>query len=99
MEQSLIIKTSFFDDKRRFTLKGEFKLQHVLKMLSNIYPSIPSDHVVLKYQDDEGDMITICNEVEFQDAVKFIGSSNVLNLQVSQAQEPILRDILESLVI
>eukprot|EP00300_Choanocystis_sp_HF-7_P042484 c9238_g1_i1.p1 GENE.c9238_g1_i1~~c9238_g1_i1.p1 ORF type:complete len:439 (+),score=81.52 c9238_g1_i1:29-1318(+) len=63
MNQTLAnVKSSFEGDIRRFKLDGSLERQGLVSKISGLY-GIAAENIVVKYADDEGDLVTIgCDE-------------------------------------
>jgi len=74
------VKLQHDSDIRRFKM-GDIIFDSLLTKVSEVC-ALPTDSVVLKYKDDEGDLVTVTCDDELEEAVQ-MQSGNVLRLIVS----------------
>eukprot|EP00455_Lapot_gusevi_P055940 TRINITY_DN917_c0_g1_i13.p1 TRINITY_DN917_c0_g1~~TRINITY_DN917_c0_g1_i13.p1 ORF type:complete len:495 (-),score=197.23 TRINITY_DN917_c0_g1_i13:88-1572(-) len=79
---AIAIKSNFNNDVRRFTLKPENQNFAVLcSTLRSLYPL--GDSVSIKYEDDEGEFISISSDAELEEAFAVARDLNLKVLKVS----------------
>ncbi|KAG2385794.1 hypothetical protein C9374_002943 [Naegleria lovaniensis] len=81
------IKAKYKDSIRRF--QGiNLTLDQLFQILSiNFHASITRENSLIKYKDDEGDLITTTNEDEWKEALRHF-SSPVLYLEIAEKKQP-----------
>lgn len=79
-EEAVSVKVSYGDDLRRanVTVTAYVALRDLLAQLYELDPAT----VVLKYQDNEGDKITVSSDAEVRDALQFAKEKKILRLFV-----------------
>lgn len=79
-EEAVSVKVSYGDDLRRanVTVTAYVALRDLLAQLFELDPAT----VVLKYQDNEGDKITVSSDAEVREALQFAKEKNILRLFV-----------------
>lgn len=78
-QDEIILKTNYVEkhDIRRVRIKRtEFSLTQLRSLLHKLYAFADEADYLIKYQDDEGDMITISHDLELQEAFRWITSVN-----------------------
>ena len=69
---SITLKTSLNSDIRRFTFSPDSSFQDLQQLLSKLYGKLEEGYFYkVKYQDDEGDYISITNDLELAEAFHF----------------------------
>ena len=82
---SIIIKTHFGGDIRRITFPTKGTYSELITTLEKLYGE-PGELVYqVRYSDDEGDLITVTNDLELTDAIVFTGS-NILRLFIEKVK-------------
>jgi hypothetical protein len=77
---SVILKTSYVNDIRRFRIdKNTFNFSQLYKLLKKLY-DYDSDFII-KYQDDEGDMITMGNDLDLEESFRWNTERNQANTE------------------
>jgi hypothetical protein len=76
IRDSIILKTSYVNDIRRFRIddKSAFNFRKLYNLLQKLYDY--SGDFTIKYQDDEGDMITIGNDLDLVEACRWNSEFN-----------------------
>jgi len=78
-----VLKTNYapIQDLRRFRVHSkQFDYAQLQLMLQQLYDNvINSKHFIVKYQDDDGDLITIANDLDLQEAFRWISEQNRTN--------------------
>jgi len=76
IRDSIILKTSYVNDIRRFRIddKSTFNFRQLYNLLQKLYDY--SREFTIKYQDDEGDMITIGNDLDLVEACRWNSEFN-----------------------
>merc|ERR1719238_17473 len=78
------IKTNFASDLRRFAFPTTGTFQELQNVLSTLYGPLSKKQVFnLQYRDDEGDFITVTNDIELLESFKFGLSGQPLRFTVS----------------
>jgi len=92
---TVVIKASLNEDVRRFTLSSPFTYVRLVEQLYQAYDAKLKTYTtkqtfVIKYRDDENDLITLSNDVELEDAVLIASSLNpkILKLVVDVHTAP-----------
>jgi hypothetical protein len=86
----LIIKVTFKSDVRRISLPMPVSFEALLGQLRGLYNIAPSTLLGVKYQDDEGDLITLGSSLELAEAIRL--SPSALRLQLASF-EPAVADV------
>jgi hypothetical protein len=82
---SVTVKVRLSDDSevRRFTFTGT-SFADLSAVVRQIFSIAPTENPLLKYKDDEGDLISVNSDAELQEALKF-AAGNLLNLVLHKA--------------
>jgi len=79
----VVFKCSFGSENRRFTiLDYEVSFDSLIEKTASVFKLKPSD-VVLKYQDEDGDKVTMSCDEDLQDRMDMVENDGVLKLFVS----------------
>jgi len=65
---SLVLKLKYRDDIRRITVNSDITFGRLVELTCKLYQT--SDQLILKYQDEDNDMITISSDLELFEAMK-----------------------------
>eukprot|EP00455_Lapot_gusevi_P028760 TRINITY_DN307_c0_g1_i2.p1 TRINITY_DN307_c0_g1~~TRINITY_DN307_c0_g1_i2.p1 ORF type:complete len:225 (+),score=39.42 TRINITY_DN307_c0_g1_i2:48-677(+) len=77
---SVSIKCNLNGEVRRFTLK-ESRYEVLKEMVQNIF-RLPADSFVLKYKDDEGELVSLGSDAELEEAIALHSGKKLLYLNV-----------------
>jgi len=84
---SLVLKIKFGDDTRRISLDRAPSFEELVNITKQLFGL--SEEPVVKYEDDEKDLVTIASEIELKEAFAVaLKSSNVLRLFISGRAKP-----------
>jgi DNA repair exonuclease SbcCD ATPase subunit len=86
----LIVKVTFKSDVRRISLPMPVSFDALLVQLRSLYNVSASTLLDVKYQDDEGDLITLGSSLELAEAIRL--SPSTLRLQLTSF-EPAVADV------
>jgi len=85
-QPSITFKAKLGDDLRRWTACGDTTFAEVHQRVSDLF-KIPLDSVVIRYSDDEGDLITMVCDEDLSEAIAVLSAESstkvVLRLQIS----------------
>lgn len=82
---SLVLKISYNDDIRRVSLENTSNFAQLTTIIRNLFKFGPNAELVVKYEDDEKDLVTITSDLELKEAVGLASKTNsVLRLYVSE---------------
>lgn len=88
---SITLKIKFNEDVRRITLDKPTKFAELRTVLSGLFRSLPENYV-LKYVDEEEDLITISSDMELEEAFELAKKSPIkilrLNIHAESASAP-----------
>jgi len=91
MQESIIFKIKFGDEIRRFNYPAGTSWDNFMDKLSIIF-NIEKGNYIVKYEDDDKEMITIDSTAELQEAIRVgnenITSSRCIHLELSKAMSP-----------
>ncbi|KAK4257463.1 hypothetical protein QN277_007047 [Acacia crassicarpa] len=91
-----IVKLVFGEDVRLAELQVNCNLQHLRNVISDRFPSLEA--VLVKYKDEEGDLVTITSDEELRWAETSTGSEGCIRLYIVNAdpkQDPLFEKINE----
>lgn len=91
-----IVKLVFGEDIRYAELQVNCSLQHLREVISDRFPSLGA--VLVKYRDQEGDLVTITSDEELRWAERSAGSDSSIRLYIVAAnpeQDPLFEKINE----
>lgn len=71
----LVIKLQHQNDIRRLTVEKPVQYADLIGLVKSLYSALPSSFL-LKYKDDEGDMITVSTQRELDEAVRLHENTN-----------------------
>jgi hypothetical protein len=80
----LVLKIKFGEDTRRLTVESAPTFDQLVVLLKQLFPNLRSPFSV-KYQDEDGDLITITTDLELKESV------NVSSVTQSSLGAPVLR--------
>jgi predicted lipid-binding transport protein (Tim44 family) len=80
-----LVKISHAEDVRRFQIPLQSTYEVLQDTIKTTFPKLASDFIV-KYTDDEGDVITIANTIELKEALK-LNEGAVLKMNVVSAPQ------------
>jgi len=80
----LVLKIKFGDDTRRLTVESAPSFAQLVTLLKQLFPNLREPFTV-KYQDEDGDFITITTDLELKESV------NVCSVTQSSLGAPVLR--------
>ena len=84
MRSNKILKIEFINDIRRVPyVDGNF--DQLVNLISELY-RIKKSSFKVKYMDDEGDLVTIGSQIEFEAALNFL-NSNLIRLKVQETED------------
>jgi len=69
LEQLLTVKAKYGEELRRFSIPTTSNWQQVLSKITGLF-SVQPDSIVVKYEDDEKEMITIDSDGELNEAIR-----------------------------
>lgn len=75
------IKLSLDDDLRRFAWQHGPDFDALATLISDTYPQVLDSHQI-KYVDDEGDLVTLTNNSEFEEALRSCAGGTILRLHL-----------------
>jgi len=82
---SFPVKISFNDDIRRVSLERNISFEELVHAAKNLFKFAPASEVVIKYEDDEKDIVTVSSDLELKEAVSLSSRfGRVLRLFVSE---------------
>lgn len=87
MNASVKVKISHKSDIRRFTIQSNISYSELHRVISRIYPKLPWGWV-MKYYDDEGDLISITNQQEITEAMEISKDNDLLRLVIDSFAQP-----------
>jgi len=83
-----VIKFVFENDLRRVAVDKPLSVKELNELACSIFRDALPTNFVLKYKDDEGDVLTITNEAEIQEALRLFKDQGILRVMVVPAMEP-----------
>jgi len=87
----LVLKIKFGEDTRRLTVESAPTFDQLVVLLKQLFPNLRAvDTFSVKYQDEDGDLITITTDLELKESV------NVSSVTQSSLGSPVLRLFLTS---
>jgi len=90
-ENKLVIKLTLSDDIRRVSVDSKsLSFPSLLRTIGRIYKALSDDDVknlVIRYQDNEGDWITLESDEEISEALSFVKEDRVLRLTLSPKKQ------------
>jgi len=87
------VKISFNDDIRRVSLEKNITFEELLRTARNTFKFVPTSELIIKYEDDEKDIVTVSSDLELKEAVVLAGKSGkVLRLFVSEKAKAAPKD-------
>ncbi|KAI9117412.1 hypothetical protein K1719_011578 [Acacia pycnantha] len=95
-EAKKVVKLVFGEDIRLTELQFNCNLQHLRKVISDRFPSLGA--VLVKYKDQEGDLVTVTSDEELRWAETSIGSEDCIRLYIVNAdpkKDPLFEKINE----
>lgn len=72
----VVLKISYKDDIRRVTVAEKPSLEALRALVENLFCGTLPAHFLVKYPDDEGDLVTITTERELSEAFAFAGTAD-----------------------
>eukprot|EP01120_Amphizonella_sp_Union-15-10_P011019 TRINITY_DN4572_c0_g2_i1.p1 TRINITY_DN4572_c0_g2~~TRINITY_DN4572_c0_g2_i1.p1 ORF type:complete len:311 (-),score=42.47 TRINITY_DN4572_c0_g2_i1:76-1008(-) len=78
-------KVVFCEEIRRFYLVAP-TFAELIRTLTAILQISPSDRIILKYKDDEEDLVTLSSDIEFETAITLLKPNDLLRLFVTLEQ-------------
>jgi len=82
----LVLKIKFGEDTRRLTVESAPSYDQLIVLLKQLFPNLrDAQNVAVKYQDEDGDLITITTDLELKESV------NVSSVTQSSLGAPVLR--------
>src|SRR5688500_4640456 len=82
MNSNLVIKFKLGEETRRITLKENPTFSQLEELLSQIFPSFSTGFVV-KYLDDDEDLVTVSTDIELHEALNLPTTQNSKVLRLS----------------
>jgi len=92
VQKTYIVKVQYEEDIRRFNFGGS-SFAALKEEIYKRYAFKPHIRAVVKYTDDEGDLITITDDTEFADAVKGALNQGTLRLVLSLAKRKVPKEM------
>jgi hypothetical protein len=88
----ITLKIKLVNDIRRITFQDKPSYDELTKTLQELYSSVDLKQYILKYKDDEGDLVTISSQLDLNEAFSFISevesSHNILRLEFIPNPQP-----------
>lgn len=82
---SFPVKISFNDDIRRVSLANNITFEELVRTARTTFKFPPSSELVVKYEDDEKDIVTVSSDLELKEAISLASKTGrVLRLFVSE---------------
>jgi len=78
----VVLKITYKDDIRRVTVAEKPSLEALRALVENLFCGTLPAHFLLKYPDDEGDLVTITSERELSEAFTFAGTADNALLRI-----------------
>ena len=73
------VKSNLDDYIRRFALPGTADFNALLAHIRSMYNV---NHITIKYQDDDGDLVTISADTDLEEAISMTNSGGVFRVSV-----------------
>jgi len=90
---SFPVKISFTDDIRRVSLEKNITFEDLLRTSRSIFKFPATSELVIKYEDDEKDLVTVSSDLELKEAVSLAGRiGKVLRWFVSEKSKTAPKD-------
>jgi len=90
---SFPVKISFNDDIRRVSLEKNITYEELVRTSRSIFKFSSTSELVIKYEDDEKDIVTVSSDLELKEAVALAGRiGKVLRLFVSEKSNSAPKD-------
>jgi tetratricopeptide (TPR) repeat protein len=86
VESKLVIKISLLDDIRRVSVDPSLNFESLKLTVKRLYKTLTEEEantLIIRYQDDESDWITVSSDEELKEAISLLKSDKVLRLTLS----------------
>jgi len=83
-----VIKLQLQDDIRRVTVENPVSLQELQKLAQSLFADTLPEQFSIKYKDDEGDVITVTNDRELDEAFRIFKEQRILRFILGRTQKP-----------
>jgi len=87
---TISLKFRFGQEVRRISAeKEDLTFQKLTQLLEKIFPtySDEKEEILVKYRDDEGDLVTITSEIEFQETLRLSQEKKIIRFQLEEKIE------------
>jgi len=94
LKEGIVVKVKLINDTdyRRIRLPNGTSFLTLRQKLAELFGSNLPQNFIVKYVDDEGDNISITNEIEYKEALNFASATGILKLIIpSEPGKPIKR--------